>query len=150
MPAPPRITVLLSLVTFQAKPSMGLKLCGWCSSCPRLLWPKIGARYSGLGQIVVERVAFISPGQPIIQAELGLHTPGILPEEVEGVVVVGVAMVIGRRLVDIAAAHLESSHWKLQDVADCGERGGNINAIRRQPVCTKVRVEVLYVRRREQ
>src|ERR1039458_9138694 len=48
MPAPPRITVLLSLVTFQAKPSMGLKLCGWCSSCPRLLWPKIGARYSGL------------------------------------------------------------------------------------------------------
>src|ERR1022692_2315492 len=37
-----------------------------------------------------------------------------------------------------------------KNTIDCGERGGNINAIRRQPVCTKVRVEVLYVRRREQ
>ena len=79
----------------------------------------------GLGHIVIERVALISPGQPVIQAELRLHAPVILPVEVEGIVMVGIAVVIGRRLVDITDPHLKSGHRKLQDVVDVAERRRN-------------------------
>src|SRR5260370_11227547 len=72
----------------------------------------------GLGEIVVQGVAFVIPAQPVGEREVRLDLPGVLPIEVEGIVVIGVPFLEGRRLANVAQAEAKTLEREVQDVGE--------------------------------
>src|ERR1035438_817233 len=66
-----------------------------------------GRQVLGLGEIVVERVAFETPGKAVVEGEVRVQLPGVLPVEVEKAVVIGLTALESGRLIDIADAEGE-------------------------------------------
>src|ERR1035437_4916992 len=84
-----------------------------------------GCQVLRLGEVVVERVAFERPGKTVVESEARVELPGVLPVNVEEAVVVGLAALEGRRLIDVADPEGEGFQGKTKDVSERVERLGD-------------------------
>src|ERR1035438_1665392 len=75
-----------------------------------------GGEIRGLGEVVVERVAFERPGQAIVESQVRAQLPGVLPVKVEETVVVGLAALEGGGLIDVADAEDEVFQGEAEDI----------------------------------
>ena len=91
-----------------------------------------GRQVLRLGKVVVQRVAFETPGQAIVDGETRAQFPGVLPVQMEEPVVVGLAALESGGLIDVPDTEGEGFEREAQDVGDGVERAGHEHRQRRR------------------